>query len=106
MKFKEFLKEARISRGLSQKALADMMHLEPQAISNYERGIRKCSFNMAIEFLNALEIDIEIRKGEIIILDSSLNNKKEKRFFEEKNGVLYIYADYIKYGEIQKRSLY
>lgn len=37
MEFKEFLKEVRVSRGLSQKDLGDLMHLEPQAISNYER---------------------------------------------------------------------
>lgn len=100
MEFKEFLKEVRVSRGLSQKDLGSLMHLEPQTISNYERGTRECSFNMVIEFLNVLGIDIEIRKGKIIILNSSLTNIKEKRFFEEKDGALYLYADYVKFGAI------
>lgn len=62
--------------------------------------MRECSFNMVIEFLNVLGVDIEIRKGKIIVLNSSLVNTKEKRFFEEKNGTLYIYADNIKFCEI------
>lgn len=100
MEFKEFFKKIRLSKGLSQKDLGNLMNLEPQAISNYERGIRECSFNMVIEFLNVLGVDIEIRKGKIIILNSSLTNIKEKRFFEEKDGVLYLYADYVKLGVI------
>lgn len=100
MEFKEFLKKVRLSKGLSQKDLGNLMNLEPQAISNYERGVRECSFNMVIEFLNVLGVDIEIRKGKIIALNSLLVNTKEKRFFEEKDGVLYLYADYVKLGVI------
>lgn len=96
MKFNELLKEIRLSKGLSQKDLGELMHIEPQTISNYERGTRECSFNMAMKFLSVLDIDIKIKKGKII----EFNNIKEKIFFEEKDGVLYLYADSIKFGEL------
>ena len=49
------LKQLRLSRKLTQAAIADMLHVTPQAIRNYEHGRRTCP--MAYYELLILKLD-------------------------------------------------
>lgn len=62
MEFKDRLKEIRESRGLSQKALANMVGLTPSAIQSLESG-RVKSTTYLIEIAEKLKVDPDWLKG-------------------------------------------
>lgn len=70
-----YLRKARVSRGLSGNELGSIIHLSQQQVSRYELGINKLSLDKLIEIVIFLDIDInEITK---IIAKQVENERKE-----------------------------
>lgn len=51
-----FLRSLRLSRGLSQSQLASAIGVSRNAISSYERGEYKPSFDVLVKLLNFFEV--------------------------------------------------
>ena len=84
------LKELRISSGMTQKELAEKLHVSFQSVSKWELGKSLPSLESLIELSNIYNVSIEdilgikrpkSRKGLIKILDN-LNKKLEETRFE------------------------
>lgn len=56
----ERIKNARVSRGLTQRQLADRLSITPACVVQWERGIRNPRFGTMKRIADALEIDIKI----------------------------------------------
>lgn len=70
-----YLRKARVSRGLSGNELGSIIRLSQQQVSRYELGINKLSLDKLIEIVIFLDIDInEITK---IIAKQVENERKE-----------------------------
>jgi transcriptional regulator with XRE-family HTH domain len=54
MKFGELLKEARVSRRLSQYELAELSGIDRSWIAHLERGARRPTIEIAVKFADAL----------------------------------------------------
>ena len=65
------IKNARRSKGLSQKQLGDLLSLADNTISSYERGNNQPDFKTIIEILNICDFQIQFinDKSEIITLE-------------------------------------
>jgi transcriptional regulator with XRE-family HTH domain len=63
--FPERLKKARESRGLSQGELAQRAGLQPSAISHFESGTRKPSFDNLRRLADALDFSTDYLLGRI-----------------------------------------
>jgi transcriptional regulator with XRE-family HTH domain len=64
-KFPERLREARATRELSQEALAKRADLQPSAISHFETGARKPSFDNLRRLADALEVTTDYLLGRV-----------------------------------------
>lgn len=53
------LKEVRLSKGLSQRELADLVGTKQQGISKYENGIDTPSLERLIEFAQILNVSLD-----------------------------------------------
>ena len=61
--FRKRLQEARNRRGLSQDGLAKKTNLQPSAISHFETGARKPSFDNLKRLSDALEVTADYLLG-------------------------------------------
>ena len=67
--FKDRLKELRLERGLTQQALADMIHVHDaqgmhgMSISGYERGVRKPSFEVLDALADIFNVSLDYLLG-------------------------------------------
>ncbi|MBN6353764.1 helix-turn-helix transcriptional regulator [Providencia rettgeri] len=69
-----YLRKARVSKGLSGNELGSVIHLSQQQVSRYELGINKLSLDKLIEIVIFLDIDInEITK----IISKQVENEKK-----------------------------
>nr|ELR5227075.1 helix-turn-helix transcriptional regulator [Providencia rettgeri] len=69
-----YLRKARVSKGLSGNELGSVIHLSQQQVSRYELGINKLSLDKLIEIIIFLDIDInEITK----IISKQVENEKK-----------------------------
>lgn len=59
MKFNECLKLAREKAGLTQKELAEKLHIPPQMINRYENSDTEPRIGFAVEVANALNISLD-----------------------------------------------
>ena len=59
MNFKDNLKNLRISQGLNQKDLANLLCVSFKTISHWESGYSEPSLEMLIKLKEALKIDFE-----------------------------------------------
>ena len=64
-KFPERLRAARNTRELSQEALAKRADLQPSAISHFETGARKPSFDNLRRLADALEVTTDFLLGRV-----------------------------------------
>ncbi|WP_232801067.1 helix-turn-helix domain-containing protein [Providencia rettgeri] len=53
-----YLRKARVSKGLSGNELGSIIHLSQQQVSRYELGVNKLSLDKLIEIVIFLDIDI------------------------------------------------
>ena len=61
--FKKRLKELRIEKGLIQKELADILHLQNTAISKYELGERKPDQEILIKIAKYFNVSLDYLMG-------------------------------------------
>ncbi len=54
------IREYRLTNSLTQKELADMLYVEPQTISAWERGIKMPSFESLSNIIDLLDISADI----------------------------------------------
>lgn len=72
-----YLRKARVSKGLSGDKLGSVIHLSQQQVSRYELGVNKLSLDKLIEIVIFLDIDInEITK----IISKQVENEKKIRW--------------------------
>lgn len=62
-KFNERLKELRLEKGLSRKALAEKLNITERAISYWENGSRECDFDTLIVLANLFSCSIDYLIG-------------------------------------------
>jgi len=72
MLFEEFLKDLRISKGLKQSELAELLYISDKTLSGYETNRRQCTFNFAMEILNTLDISILVEKNTIKVVKGDM----------------------------------
>jgi transcriptional regulator with XRE-family HTH domain len=63
--FPERLREARSLRGLSQEDVARKSGLQPSAVSHFESGTRKPSFDNLRKLADALDVTIDYLVGRV-----------------------------------------
>ena len=61
-----FIRNARISKGLSEKELASLISISQQQISRYERGISTLSIENILRLLNVLNIPLDEFSNKVI----------------------------------------
>lgn len=95
MLFEEFLKDLRLSKGLKQSELAELLYISEKTLSGYETNRRQCTFNFAMEILNKLDVsvlvennEIKLVKGDVIMNKNYTNN--------DLNFINFNVGDYIK----------
>ncbi len=89
------IKEARISKGLTQDILAEMVNCNTSHISNIENSHTKVSLNILLSIANALDTTIDLllfdqySNGNIAV-DSEINRYISKCDLETKHQILRI----------------
>lgn len=63
MEFCQILKQLRAERGMSQQEVADRLGLNKQAVSQYERGVRKPNFEIAEKLADIFNVDLNYLLG-------------------------------------------
>ena len=74
------IKIARIKKGITQEAVADLIDITPAHMSNVETGKTKVSLPTLIEIANALSVSVDV-----LLCDNILASKNV--FVEEAKGV-------------------
>ncbi|MDO6346585.1 helix-turn-helix transcriptional regulator [Streptococcus sp. GP0011] len=59
MIFSERLKELRLEKDLSQKEVADLVHVNRVTYTNWERGKREPSFENLVNLADLLEVSLD-----------------------------------------------
>jgi transcriptional regulator with XRE-family HTH domain len=76
------LRKAREIRGLGQGVLAHRAGLQPSAISHFETGARKPSFDNLRRLANALDVTTDYLLGRVDDIDSHAGADRLYRHFE------------------------
>lgn len=63
MEFSQILKKLRTEHQMSQQEVADRLGLNKQAISQYERGVRKPNFEIAEQLADVFHVDLNYLLG-------------------------------------------
>lgn len=72
----------RKEKGLTQKTLADALHVSDRTISKWERGIGCPDVSLLQELSDALDINIEkILSGELAPCETDGGNMKKMKFY-------------------------
>lgn len=61
--FNEILKDFRLSKGLTQKQLADLTNMTERGIQRYESGERKPNFDALLALSTALDVSADYLLG-------------------------------------------
>lgn len=61
--FKNRLRELRVEKGMTRKALADFLFVSERLISYWENGERECSFDMLIKISKIFNVTIDYLLG-------------------------------------------
>lgn len=86
IKIGEKMKQERIEHGLSQKEMAEKLHLSVSTYSNYENGHREPTLEIVNNFCEILKITIEDLIGSSITLIQ--RTRRRKVISEEQNTIL------------------
>lgn len=76
--FKERLKKLRISKELTQKQLADILHMQNTAISKYELGERKPDQEILMQLANFFDVSVDFLLGNSDIRNPYKDDSKSK----------------------------
>lgn len=63
MEFKQRIKQLRLSRGLSQKKLAEATELTETAVQRYEYGARKPAYDVLLALAEYFDVSIDYLVG-------------------------------------------
>lgn len=77
-KFSERLKELRISKNYTQLDVANLLHVNKQTISQYERGIRQPQIEALEELADIFNVDMNYLLGNENLITRLINNKEYK----------------------------
>jgi transcriptional regulator with XRE-family HTH domain len=77
------LRKAREIRGLDQSVLAERAGLQPSAISHFETGARKPSFDNLRRLADALDVTTDYLLGRVDDIDSYAGADRLHRHFEK-----------------------
>jgi transcriptional regulator with XRE-family HTH domain len=80
--FRTRLRAARELRGLSQGALAERAGLQPSAVSHFETGTRKPSFDNLRRLADALEVTTDYLLGRVENIDAHAGADRLYRHIE------------------------
>ena len=80
--FQERLLSARETRGLTQEELAKLSNLQPTAISHFENGTRKPSFDNLKKLSDALEVTSDFLLGRTDDSEKHMEDEPLYRHFE------------------------
>ncbi|WP_148260199.1 helix-turn-helix transcriptional regulator [Alicyclobacillus acidocaldarius] len=58
MELKKVLQEARRKKGLTQKQVADLLHVTVRSYQRYESGKRRLTLDMAVKLSDILGVDV------------------------------------------------
>jgi len=84
----EIIKEMRLKKQISQKALAESVGLTQQAIALLENGKRKMEFDLFIKLLNAMEATpLEISEAITLASHNMINSSVENEDIEKEQRV-------------------
>ena len=64
-KFAERLKELRIDKGLTQRAVSESLGLSRNACTNYEMGIREPSLEILVKLCDFFEVSADYLLGRV-----------------------------------------
>ena len=74
------IKIARIKKGITQEAVADLIDITPAHMSNVETGKTKVSLPTLIEIANALSVSVDFSYVIMYLLHRIFSREKQKRF--------------------------
>lgn len=69
MNYFKFLRKNRLKKGLTQKKVAEKLHIKDNTYSHYETGKRKIDIDTYVKLSEMLDIDLEISKPKYEKLD-------------------------------------
>lgn len=58
-KFSQRLKELRLKKGLTQKEIADLVHVNRVTYTNWEKGKREPNFETLLKLADLLEVSLD-----------------------------------------------
>lgn len=103
MLFEEFLKDLRLSKGLKQSELAELLYISEKTLSGYETNRRQCTFNFAMEILNKLNVSILVENNEIkLVKGDVIMNKNYTN--HDLNFINFNTGDYIKNIQLNRKK--
>lgn len=79
--FNQNLKELREMHGLSQKAMAELLHIAPTTYRNYENTLREPSFTLLVKIAQVLHTTTDY------LLDNATYDKKNEMIISKLNSL-------------------
>ena len=102
--FNKNLKKLRELHGLSQKNMADLLHIAPTTYRNYENTLREPSYSLLVKIAQALNTTTDY------LLDNPARDKKTEQLISKINTLsddefiqIDMFVDYLKYKRKKKR---
>lgn len=77
------IKIARIKKGITQEAVADLIDITPAHMSNVETGKTKVSLPTLIEIANALSVSVDVLLCDNILASQNIFKGEAKEIFED-----------------------
>ena len=102
--FNKNLKKLRELHGLSQKNMADLLHIAPTTYRNYENTLREPSYSLLVKIAQALNTTTDY------LLDNPARDKKTEQLISKINALsddefiqIDMFVDYLKYKRKKKK---
>ena len=77
------IKIARIKKGITQEAVADIIDITPAHMSNVETGKTKVSLPTLIEIANALSVSVDVLLCDNVLASDNIFKGEAKEIFED-----------------------
>ena len=77
------IKIARIKKGITQEAVADLIDITPAHMSNVETGKTKVSLPTLIEIANALSVSVDVLLCDNVLASQNIFKGEAKEIFED-----------------------
>lgn len=77
------IKIARIKKGITQEAVADLIDITPAYMSNAETGETKVSLPTLIEIANAFSVSVDVLLCDNVLASQNIFKGEAKEIFED-----------------------